>query len=58
MAKLLPKDVGDLTVEHLQKATRGLRQRKPDLVDFLRLNVNGEQLMNQLEDWVDTDNVC
>ena len=58
MAKLLPEDVGDLTVEHLKKATRGLRQREPDLVDFLRLNVNREQLMNQLEDWVGTDNVC
>ena len=58
VAELLPKDVGDLTVEHLGKATRGWRQREPDLVDFLRLNVNREQLMNQLEDWVDTDNVC
>ena len=58
MAKLLPKDVGDLTVEHLEKATRGLRQREPELVAFFRLNVNREQLMNQWEDWVDTDNVC
>ena len=29
VAKLLPKDVGDLTGEHLKKATRGLRQREP-----------------------------
>ena len=58
VAKFLPKDVGDLTVEHLKKATRGLRQREPDLIDFLRLNVNREQLMNQLEDWVGSDNVC
>ena len=58
MAKLLPGDVGDLTVEHLKKATRGLRRREPDLIDWLRLNVNREQLMNQLEDWVDNDNVC
>ena len=58
MAKLLPEDVGDLTAEHLKKATRGLRRRKPDLIDLLRLNVNREQLMNQLENGVDNDNVC
>ena len=58
MAKLLPEDVGDLTVEHLKKTTRGLRRREPHLIDLLCLNVNREQLMNQLEDWVDNDNVC
>ena len=58
VAKLLPKDVGDLTVEHLKKATRGLRQREPDLIHLLRLNVNCKQLMNQLKDWVGNDNVC
>ena len=47
-----------MTVEHLKKATRGLRQREPDLIDLWRLNVNHEQLMNQLEDLVDNDNVC
>ena len=40
VAKLLPKDVGDLNVEHLKKATRGLRQLVLDLIDLLRLNVN------------------
>ena len=30
--------LSELTVEHLKKATRGLRQREPDLVDFLHLN--------------------
>ena len=49
MAKLLPKNVGDLTVEHLDKATRGLRQREPDLIDFLLFHVNREQLMSQLQ---------
>ena len=58
VAKLLPKDVGDLTVKHLKKATRGLRHHEPDLIDLLRLNVYREQVMNQLEDWVGNDNVC
>ena len=58
VAKLLPEDVGDLTAEHLKKATRGLRRREPDLIDLLCLNVNSEQLMNQLENGVDNDNVC
>ena len=58
MAKLLPKNVGDLTVEHLAKATRGLRQRELDLIDFLLFHVNREQLMNQLDNWVCNDNVC
>ena len=57
VAMLLPEDVGDLTVEHLKKVTRNLRRRQPDLIDLLRVNVNREQLMNQLEDWVDNDNV-
>ena len=58
VAKLLPKNVGDLTVKHLKKATQGLRQRWPNLIDLLRLKVNRKQLMNQLEDSVDNDNVC
>ena len=58
VAKLLPKDVGDWSVEHLKKATRRLRQREPDVIDLLRLNVNREELMNQLEDLVGNDNVC
>ena len=47
VAKLLPEDVGDLTVYHLKKATRALWRRQLDLTDLLRLNVNLEQLMDK-----------
>ena len=48
LANLLPEDVGDLTLEHLKKAARGLRRCELDLIDLLRFN--GEEIMNQLEE--------
>ena len=40
-ASLVPKDTSSIMVDVLKGATKFLRRRQPDMVDFLRLNVNG-----------------
>ena len=57
VAKLLSIDVGDLTEEHPKQASRTWRRQQPHLTNLLRLNVNREQLVTQLEDLVANDNV-
>ena len=52
-ASLVPKDTSSITVDVLQGATKLLRRRQPEVADFLRLKVNRDQLLAQLEEWVE-----
>ena len=52
-ASLVPKDTSSITVDVLKGATKLLRRRQPEVADFLRLNVNRDQLLAQLEEWVE-----
>ena len=52
-ASLVPKDTSSITVDVLKGATKLLRRRQPEVDDFLRLNVNRDQLLAQLEEWVE-----
>ena len=52
-ASLVPKDVSSITVDVLKGATKLLRRRQPEVADFLRLNVNRDRLLAQLEEWVE-----
>ena len=51
-ASLVPKDTSSMTVDVLKGATK-LRRRQREVADFLRLNVNRDQLLAQLEEWVE-----
>ena len=42
-----------ITADVLKGATKLLRRRQPEVADFLRLNVNRDQLLAQLEEWVE-----
>ena len=46
-ASLVPKDTSSITVEVLKGATKLLRRRQLEVADFLRLNVNRDQLLAQ-----------
>ena len=52
-ASLVPKDTSSITVEVLKGAIKSLRRRQPEVPGFLRLNVNWDQLLAQLEEWVE-----
>ena len=52
-ASLVPKDTSSITVDVLNGATKLLRRRQPEVADFWRLNVNRDQLLAQLEVWVE-----
>ena len=43
----------NLTVDVLKQATRALKQKSPALDDILRLGGNKEQLVTQLEQWLE-----
>ena len=52
-ASLVPKDTSSITVDVLKGANKLLRRRQPEVADFLRLSVNWDQLLAQLEEWVE-----
>ena len=52
-ASLVPKDRSSITVDVLKGATKLLRRRQPEVADFSRLNVNRDQFLAQLEEWVE-----
>ena len=52
-ASLVPKDTSSITVDALKGATKLLCRRQPEVAEILRLNVNGDQLFAQLEEWVE-----
>ena len=51
-ASLVPKDTSSIMFDVLNGAIKLLRRRQLEVVDFLRLNVNRDQLLAQLEEWV------
>ena len=52
-ACLVLKDTSSITVDVLTGATNLLRRRQPEVADFLRLNVNRDHLLAQLEEGVE-----
>ena len=52
-ASLVPKDTSFIKVQVLKGATKLLRRRHLEVADFLRLNVNRDQLLAQLEECVE-----
>ena len=50
---LVEGNPSNLTVDVLKQATRALKQKSPALDDILRLGGNKEQLVTQLEQWLE-----